>query len=246
MLLEGKKMLITGAASGIGRATAIKCAGEGARLTIADINEGGLRETAGMIEGDVRIQTFDALDYDSCAKMVEVAASDGLDAVCNISGALKWGPSEEFAVEDFDRLMRINAGSVFAICKAALPHLVKTKGNIVNTASTAALQGLAYSIAYSASKHAVAAITKGLAVEYGAKGVRINAVCPGHVDTPMTQTPPPDGDVDWSLVMRNTPKLENGICAPSDIAELFVFLASDRAHKVTGSLYTMDGGQLAG
>ena len=246
MLFQGKSVLVTGAASGIGRATAIRFAAEGARVTIGDVNEVGLSETAAMTAGQVRIQPFDAMDYGSCRDLVEVAAQDGLDVVCNISGMLKWGPSADFPMEDFDRIMRVNASSVFAICQAALPHLVASKGNIVNTASTAALQGIAYTIAYSASKHAVAAITKGLAIEYGARGVRVNAICPGHVETPMTQTPPPAGDVDWSLVMRNAPKLENGACQPEDIAELFAYLASDRARKVTGALFTIDGGQLAG
>ena len=110
----------------------------------------------------------------------------------------------------------------------------------------AALQGIPYTIAYAASKHAVAAITKSLAIEFAAKNVRINAICPGHVDTPMGNSPPPPGDVDWSLVMRNAPKLPNGSCAPSDIAEAFAYLASDAARKITGTLLTIDGGQLAG
>jgi meso-butanediol dehydrogenase / (S,S)-butanediol dehydrogenase / diacetyl reductase len=101
-------------------------------------------------------------------------------------------------------------------------------------------------VAYAASKHAVAAITKSLAIEFAAAGVRINAICPGHVDTPMGNSAPPSGDVDWSLVMRNVPKLADGTCQPSDIAEMFAFLASDRARKITGSLFTVDGGQLAG
>lgn len=246
MLLQGKKVLITGAASGIGRATAIKFAAEGATVTIGDVNEAGLRETAGMMSAAPRIQKFDALDYASCRALVDAASPDGLDVLCNISGVLQWGPTLEFSAEDFDRIMRINATSVFALCQAALPHLVASKGNIVNTASTAALQGLAYTVAYSASKHAVAAITKSLAIEFGAKGVRINAICPGHVNTPMTQMPMPEGDVDLSLVMRNAPKLIDGNCEPEDIAELFAWLASDKARKVTGSLFTMDGGQLAG
>lgn len=246
MRFQGKNILVTGAASGIGRATAIRLASEGARVTIGDVNEAGLQETAGMMASAPRIQPFDATEIASCRALVAAAAQDGLNAVCNISGMLKWGPTEEFSVEDFELIMKVNATSVFAICQAALPHLVKTKGNIVNTASTAALQGIAYTIAYSASKHAVAAITKGLAIEYGAKGVRVNAICPGHVNTPMGNSAPPPGDVDWALVMRNVPKLENGMCEPEDIAGLFAYLASDEARKVTGSLFTIDGGQLAG
>ncbi len=246
MRFSGKHVLVTGAASGIGRATAIRLASEGASVTIGDVNEAGLKETAGMMVSSPRIQPFNATDISSCKALVAAAAQGGLDVVCNISGMLKWGPSEDFSVDDFELIMKINATSVFAISQAALPHLVKTKGNIVNTASTAALQGIAYTIAYSASKHAVAAITKGLAIEYGARGVRVNAICPGHVNTPMGNSPPPPGDVDWALVMRNVPKLENGMCEPEDIAGLFAYLASDEAKRVTGSLFTMDGGQLAG
>jgi meso-butanediol dehydrogenase / (S,S)-butanediol dehydrogenase / diacetyl reductase len=247
MLFEGKRALITGAASGIGRATAIKFAAEGAIVTIGDRNAAGLDETAALMAIAPTVQPFDAVDFDACRQLVAVAARDGLDVLCNISGVLDWGPSEDFAIETFERILKINATSVFVLCQAALPHLVKTKGNIVNTASTAALQGLAYTIAYSASKHAVAAITKGLAIEFAGRGVRINAICPGHVETPMTrETPLPQGDVDWTLVMRNAPKLVDGACAPEDIAEMFAFVASDKARKATGSLFTVDGGQLAG
>ncbi|MCP5395268.1 MAG: SDR family oxidoreductase [Sphingomonadaceae bacterium] len=246
MLFQGKKVLITGAASGIGRATAIRFAAEGADVIIGDINEAGLAETAGMMARAPRIVPFDATDMASCRALVDTSASDGLDVVCNISGMLKWGPSEEFSLEDFQRILTVNTTSVFAICQAALPYLIESKGNIVNTASTAALQGIAYTIAYSASKHGVAAITKGLAVEFAGRGVRVNAICPGHVNTPMAATPPPAEGVDWTLVMRNAPKLVDGSCEPEDIAEVFAWLASDRARKVTGSLYVIDGGQLAG
>ena len=246
MRFEGKKVLVTGAASGIGRATAIRLASEGAAVTIGDINEAGLSETAGMMASVPRICAFDASDMASCRNLVEAAAVDGLDVLCNISGILKWGPSLDFSLDDFERILKINTTSVFALCQAALPHLIKSKGNIVNTASTAALQGIAYTIAYSASKHAVAAITKGLAIEFASKGVRVNAICPGHVNTPMGNAAPPAGDVNWDLVMRNAPKLVDGSCAPSDIAAMFAYLASDEARKITGSLFTIDGGQLAG
>jgi meso-butanediol dehydrogenase / (S,S)-butanediol dehydrogenase / diacetyl reductase len=246
MSLAGKKALVTGAASGIGRATAIRFAAEGARVTIGDRNADGLAETAALMETMPVIQPFDAADYASCRQLVAIAARDGLDVLANIAGVLDWGNSLEFDEERFDRVLRINLSSVWCLSRAVLPHLIESKGNIVNTASTAALQGLAYTAAYAASKHGIAAITKSLAVEFGAKGVRVNAICPGQVNTPMGTSAPPSGDIDWSLVMRNAPKLENGICEPEDIAELFAYLASDRAAKVTGSLFTIDGGQLAG
>ncbi len=246
MRFSGKRVLVTGAASGIGRATAILFANEGASVAIGDINAAGLTETAGMMASVPQIVPYDASDFVSCRALVEAASKDGLDVLANISGMLKWGPSLDFSLEDFERILRINTTSVFAMCQAALPHLIKSKGAIVNTASTAALQGIAYTVAYAASKHGVAAITKSLAIEFASKGVRINAVCPGHVDTPMGNSAPPEGDVDWSLVMRNAPKLVDGMCAPSDIAEAIAYLASDAARKVTGSLLTVDGGQLAG
>ena len=246
MPFQGKKVLVTGAAGGIGRATAIRFAADGAHVTIGDINESGLRETAAMMAGSPRVHPFDANDFDSCRALVEAAAEDGLDVLCNVSGILKWGPSTEFSVEDFERIIRINTTSVFVLCQAALPYLIASKGNIVNTASTAALQGIAYTVAYSASKHGVAAITKGLAIEFASKGVRVNAICPGHVNTAMGNSAPPTGDVDWALVMRNAPKLADGTCEPEDIADLFAFLASEKARKITGSLFTIDGGQLAG
>jgi meso-butanediol dehydrogenase / (S,S)-butanediol dehydrogenase / diacetyl reductase len=246
MRFSGKRVIITGAASGIGRATAILFAAEGASITIGDINEAGLAETATMMASQPQLFPYDASDYASCRALVEAGAKDGLDILCNVSGLLKWGPSLDFSMEDFDRIIRVNTSSIFAMCQAALPHLIKSKGTIVNTASTAALQGLAYTVAYAASKHGVAAITKSLAVEFASQGVRINAICPGHVDTPMGNSPPPPGDVNWDLVMRNVPKLVDGMCAPSDIAEAFAYLASNAARKVTGTLLTVDGGQLAG
>ena len=142
MLFAGKKALVTGAASGIGRATAIRFAAEGASLTIGDRNIAGLEDTAGMIAAAGHtapvVQAYDATDYASCRALVDTAARDGLDIVCNIAGLLKWGRSETFAAEDFDLLMHVNATSVFVICQAAMPHLLKSKGNIVNTSSTAA------------------------------------------------------------------------------------------------------------
>lgn len=246
MRFAGKHILVTGAASGIGRATALLFAREGARIAIADINRDGLSRTAGAMGGSPLILPYDAGDYAACREIVAQASSAGLDILCNISGMLKWGQSTTFPPEDFDHVMRINAGSVFTLCQAALPHLIASKGNIVNMASTAALSGLAYSVAYSASKHAVAAITKGLAIEYAAQGVRVNGVCPGQVRTPMTEAALPEGDFDFGLIMRNAPKLADGICEPEDIAEAVAWLASDAARKVTGTLLTVDGGQMAG
>jgi meso-butanediol dehydrogenase / (S,S)-butanediol dehydrogenase / diacetyl reductase len=238
------RVLVTGAASGIGRATAIRFAADGAHVTIGDRNAAGLAETAAMMAVPPVVQVYDALDPAACRDLVAVAARDGLDVVCNIAGVLKWGRSEAFSVADFDTVMRVNTTSVFAIAQAAIPHLIASRGAIVNTASAAGLVGIAYSAAYAASKHAVVGLTKSLAIEFAAQGVRVNAVCPGQVNTPMTQaTAFPEG-IDVALLMRNAPKLLDGACEPSDVADLFAYLAG--ATKITGAVFSIDGGQVAG
>jgi NAD(P)-dependent dehydrogenase (short-subunit alcohol dehydrogenase family) len=244
MRFAGRKVLITGAASGIGRATAMLFAREGAQVTIGDINAAGLAETADLIGGDALPVPYDAEDHASCRALVETAAAQGLDIVCNVAGMLKWGPTEDFAIADFDRLLRINTTSVFAICQAALPHLVESRGNIVNIGSTSGLRGMIYTAGYCASKHAVVGMTTALAAEYAARGVRVNAVCPGHVETPMTRQAPPAGELDWDMIRRGMPKLADGSCAPEDIAEAIAYLASDQARKATGTVLVVDGGQL--
>jgi NAD(P)-dependent dehydrogenase (short-subunit alcohol dehydrogenase family) len=246
MRFANKIALVTGAASGIGRATALQLATEGARVIIADVDAAGLADTAAQATGDARIVTYDAADLDSCRSLVAAAAENGLDILCNIAGLLDWGPTLDFDEARFEQLIAINLTSVYALCRAALPQLIESRGTIVNMASTAGVQGTPYSIGYAASKHGVVGLTKSLAVEFAGRGVRVNAVCPGHVDTPMTRRPPPEGDVDWALMMRNAPKLPDGICAPEDVAAMVAFLASEDARKITGALFTVDGGQLAG
>lgn len=243
----GKRAVVTGAASGIGRATALLLAREGAHVLAADISERGLAETARLAEGSLDTHVYDASNVESCHALVAAASNVGpLDILCNIAGMLDWGETHEFDENRFKRIIDINLTGTFAMCRAALPHLIESKGCIVNMASTAALAGTPYATAYTASKHGVAGLTKSIAIEYASKGVRVNAVCPGHVDTPMGNKAPPSGDIDWALMMRAAPKLLDGKCDPSDIAEMVAFLASAKARKITGALFTVDGGQLAG
>lgn len=247
MRFDGKRALVTGAASGIGRATAIRLAAEGADVAIADLNEAGLAETAALMSRPARVLPFDAADTPSSRALVAAAAAgDGLDILCNIAGVLDWGPSIEFGDARFERVLRINLMSVFALCTEAMPHLIKSGGNIVNMSSTAGLIGIAYTAAYSASKHGVIAVTKSLAIEFAAAGVRVNAICPTQVNTSMGNSAPPPGDVDWALVMRNMPKLAGGGCEPSDIADAVAWLASGEARKISGIALPVDCAQLAG
>ena len=248
MRFQNKKALVTGAASGIGRASALRLASEGARVIAADINAAGLAETMGLADGRITALPYDASDIASCQALITEAASGDLDILCNIAGLLDWGPTLTFDESRFQRLIAVNLTSVYTLCRAALPLLIRSGGNIVNMASTAGVQGTPYTVGYAASKHGVVGITRSLAVEFASQGVRVNAICPGHVRTPMTEhTPPPSGEgVDWALMMRNAPKLPDGICEPEDIASMVAYLASDEARKITGAIINVDGGQLAG
>lgn len=247
MRFQHKKALVTGAASGIGRATALRLASEGATVIAADINAAGLAETAARAGGDIATLVYDASDIASCQSLVAEAGADGLDILCNIAGLLDWGPTLDFDESRFQRLIAVNLTSVYTLCRAALPHLIRSGGTIVNMASTAGVQGTPYTVGYAASKHGVVGITTSLAVEFAAQGVRVNAICPGHVRTPMTERAPPTGDgVDWALMMRNAPKLPDGVCDPEDIASMVAYLASNEARKITGAVINVDGGQLAG
>lgn len=248
MRFEGKSAIVTGAASGIGRAVAIRLAREGARVVIGDRNEAGLRETADMIGAAAHAVAFDVADPDACAQIVATTVDrhGRLDILCNIAGVLDFGPLAQFTVERWTRMIGINMGGVFFMTQAAMPHLIPTRGCVVNMASAAGLVGVPYNAPYTASKHGVVGLTKALALEFANQGVRINAICPTGVKTPMVSAPPPEG-IDWPAVMRSAPWLDNGeMCDPEDIADAVAFLASAEAKRITGIAFPVDGGQTAG
>lgn len=249
--LEGKSAVITGAASGIGKATSERLGAEGATLVLADINFDGAKITADEIAQKQNVKTmaiaFDASDANSCRSMIDEAiiARGKLDILCNIAGIMDWGPLADFSDARWERMININLSSVFYICRHAIPHLVESKGNIVNMSSASGLMGLAYTTAYCAAKSGVIAITKSLAVEYASKGVRVNAVCPGGVKTPMTRDNPIPDDVDKEMLMRHWPKLGD-MAEPEDVAAAVAYLASRDAQQVTGIALSVDGGQVLG
>lgn len=247
MRFAGKSILVTGAASGIGRAVARRFASEGANVIAADLDRAAAEAALADLPGAHRGLAFDAGEPASCRALVaDAAAAAGLDVVCNIAGILDWGPTLDFDEDRFARVVAVDLLGVYAVTRAALPHLLPVKGAIVNMASTAGLSGLPYSAAYAAAKHGVVGLTKSLAIEFAAAGVRINAVCPGQVDTPMTRRKPPKGDMDWALVRRNIPKLADGISSPDDIANAVLFLAGPEARTISGAILAVDGAQVAG
>jgi len=243
--IAGKRALVTGAAGGIGRATALMLDQMGAHVTIGDINAEGLKETASQMRNANSV-VYDACDTDACEALVAEASKDGLDLLCNIAGYLDWAATKNFSTDRFMKIIQINLVSTYTVSRAAYPHLVKSNGAILNTASTAAIVGIPFSAAYTSSKHGVAGLTKSLAVEWAPDGIRVNAICPGHVDTAMGNMRPPSEDINWDLVMRNTPKLPDGILSTEEIAAQIVWMQSDACKRMTGSVVVLDAGQCAG
>ncbi|WP_176594577.1 SDR family NAD(P)-dependent oxidoreductase [Sphingobium sp. EM0848] len=248
MRLEGKVAVITGAASGIGLAVARKFAAEGAKIVIGDRNAAGVEEAAQTIGQSATATTLDIADGNSCQAIIDRAVSlhGGLDILCNIAGILDFGRFEEIDRGRWDRTISVNLSGVYQMCHAAMPHLIERRGNIVNMASAAGLVGVPFNAAYCASKHGVIGLTRALALEYSKEGVRVNAVCPGGVDTPMTKQAPPE-NIDWQMVMRSASWLDSGAMATTDeIADSVLFLASAEAKRITGVAFAVDGGQTAG
>jgi len=248
MRLEGKIALVTGAASGIGLAVAKRLAAEGAKLLIGDRNAAGVEEAAQAIGPAATALALDVADEASCQAIVDRAVSQhgGLDILCNIAGVLDFGRFADVDRTRWDRVIGVNLTGVYQMCRAAMPHLIERRGNIVNMASAAGLVGIPYNSAYTASKHGVVGLTRALALEFSKEGVRVNAVCPGGVDTPMLHQTPPE-DIDWQMVMRAASWLDSGAMAtPDDIADTVAFLASSEARRITGAAFAVDGGQTAG
>ncbi len=244
----GKVALVTGAGSGIGRATTLRLAQEGAVVFLADINAGALQETASLLPEGASWQqgVADVAQADQCRQLVAdtIAAFGRLDVLCNNAGIASCQNFVDISEKDWHRMIDINLNGVFYLCQAAMPHLIESGGNIVNMSSSAGRTGQAYNASYCATKAAVVMLSKSLAVEFAGKGVRVNAVCPGAVSTPLTSNFEPPQDADMALFMRLMPLLP--MAEAAEIAAAVAYLASDEARFVTGAEFAIDGGQTAG
>lgn len=245
---EDQVALITGAASGIGRATALRLAQEGAALLCADVQSEAVAQTAKSaveLGAEAEARVCDVSEPEAVTATVDacVARFGKLDILCNVAGLLRMAHFHELQLEDWNRLIAINLTGTYLTCKSALPHLLESKGNIVNTSSTSALAGLAYGAAYAASKGGVLALTRALAIEYGKQGVRANAVCPGSVLTPMTSRSMLPKDADPKLIQRamalDRPR------GPEVVAAVIAMLASEDGAHINGAEIRVDGGTLS-
>ncbi len=247
--LEGRRALVTGAASGIGREVSLRLAAEGAAVACADIDSAGARETEATIRaggGAATSVSVDISDLAACEAAVGHALDflGGLDVLANVAGIFRPGHTLEQDIGVFDTTIAVNLQGTFYMCRSALPALLDGGGSIVNIASAAALQGVPYNAAYSASKAGIVGLTRSLASEYARRHVRVNCICPGAVMTPLIEAGFPVEGIDPTLMARLAPQMKR-IGTPEDIAALVAYLASDESAYMTGSVITIDGGQLA-
>jgi NAD(P)-dependent dehydrogenase (short-subunit alcohol dehydrogenase family) len=240
-----KVVLVTGAGSGIGRATAARLGGEGGAVACLDVAADAAEEVAAKIAADggtARSWACDVSDPVSVGGVVAdvVAAFGPVDVLCNIAGIGRFAHSAEMPVEQWERIIAVNLTGTFLVTQAALPGLLERRGVVINTASSAGLIGQPYSAAYCASKGGVVLLTKALAVEYDHAGVRFNAICPGGVDTPIIKDFMLPKGADWKKIDSLMSPL--GYSRPEEVAALFAFVASEEARYMTGSIIPLDGG----
>jgi NAD(P)-dependent dehydrogenase (short-subunit alcohol dehydrogenase family) len=238
---EGKTAFVTGAGSGIGEAVARALHDEGARVTLADLSFAAVQALAGELGGDRAVAcALDVRDEDA----VRQALPAGLDVLVNVAGIGSTTTAPETSLEVWEDVFAVNARGTFLTCKHALPSMIdRGGGSIVNMASVAGLVGLRNRAAYCASKGAVIAFTRALAVDHVAAGVRVNAVCPGTVDSPWVQRLVADAGESLDALRARQPMGRLG--RPEEIAAAALYLASDAAAFVTGAVLTIDGGLTA-
>ena len=249
---SGKRVLITGGTSGMGEASAVSFARAGARVVINGRNHDRARAiiakskrqpgTIAFVDGDISARK-------KCDLIVTEAVGilGGLDIVVNSAGIIYHATAEETTDEQWLQTMNVNVNGMFYICRAALPQLKSSRGTIINIASDAALTGSPHLTAYCASKGAVLQMTRAMALDYAAAGIRIVPICPGDVDTPMLRGEFRDRGLDADTGLRESAAAVplNRVCSAQEVADMVLYACSDSAAFITGYPLVLDGGNRA-
>jgi NAD(P)-dependent dehydrogenase (short-subunit alcohol dehydrogenase family) len=251
--LQGKVALITGGASGIGRATAMLFAREGAAVAVVDRNAAGGQKVADAIArvgGHALFERADVTQAADCQRAVERTARElgGLNIVFNNAGIIRRATVLELSEADWDQVMSVNVKSVFLLSKYAVPLMRQAGGgSIINTASGWGLVGGPKAVAYCASKGAVVLLTKAMAIDHGGDNIRVNCICPGDTDTPMLRDEAQQlGEHGDRFLVEATRRPLRRVGQPEEIAQAALYLASDASSFVSGTALVVDGGGLAG
>src|SRR6202140_2855516 len=253
MPLSGKVALITGAASGIGRATALLFAREGAAVALADVNADAGQRVADEIAqtgGGAFFEPIDVTPASVCQRLVERAIREfnRIDILFNNAGIIRRATILELSEDDWDRVMAVNVKSMYLLPREVIPYMQKAGGGtIINTASGWGLTGGARAAVYCASKGAVVLLTKAMAIDHGPQKIRVNCICPGDTDTGMLREEARQLGEDSSHFLAESARRPLGrVGTPEEIAQAALYLASDASSFVTGTALVVDGGGLAG
>ncbi len=251
--LQGKTAVITGGASGIGRATALLFAQEGAAVTIVDINLAAGLELEREISdtgGRAIFEQADVTVAGDCRRVIErgVREFGGIDVLFNNAGIIRRASVTEISEDDWDEVMAVNVKSIFLMSREAIPIMAKAGGgSIINTASGWGLAGGARAAAYCASKASVVLLTKAMAIDHGGQKIRVNCICPGDTDTAMLRAEARQlGEAENRFLSDAAKRPLGRLAKPEEIAQAALYLASHASSFVTGTVLVVDGGGLAG
>ena len=251
-ILTGRSAVVTGAASGIGRATAVRLAAAGAAVVVVDLDAAGADATVDSIRetgGQAVAVVADVTRGEDCLRAVDAAVSSygGLDVIVNSAGIIRRADVVGTTEDEWDRVMAVNVRSIFLMGKHGVPVMERAgRGAIVNIGSGWGLKGGPDAVSYCASKGAVVNMTRAMAIDHGPAGIRVNCVCPGDTDTPLLRSEAKQLGLDETqFLVESAQRPLSRLGSPDDIAQAVLYLSSDAAAWVTGSILVVDGGGLA-